>query len=117
MPKNVYQFTRTEKKARQITISVSPESGTRFQVTLLTLQSLAMAPRYFEKFQTLGSYRHRETRAYRLCAPGKMVVVISDYIAPTADNDIDIDTFVNCNWVDTRWQYTFTHKQYIEHHN
>jgi hypothetical protein len=31
--------------------------------------------------------------------------------------DIDIDIFVNCNWVDTRWQYTFTHKQYIEHHN
>jgi hypothetical protein len=30
---------------------------------------------------------------------------------------IDIDMFVNCNWVDTRWQYTFTHKQYIEHHN
>jgi hypothetical protein len=24
---------------------------------------------------------------------------------------------VNCNWVDTRWQYTFTHKQYKEHHN
>jgi hypothetical protein len=31
--------------------------------------------------------------------------------------DIDIDIFVNCSWVDTRWQYTFTHKQYIEHHN
>jgi hypothetical protein len=30
--------------------------------------------------------------------------------------DIDIDIFVNCSWVDTRWQYTFTHKQYIEHH-
>jgi hypothetical protein len=29
----------------------------------------------------------------------------------------DIDIFVNCNWVDTRWQYTFTHKQYVEHHN
>ena len=27
---------------------------------------------------------------------------------------IDIDIFVNCNWVVTRWQYTFTHKQYIE---
>jgi hypothetical protein len=32
-------------------------------------------------------------------------------------DDVDIDIFVNCNWVDTRWQYTFTHKQYIEHHN
>jgi hypothetical protein len=32
---------------------------------------------------------------------------------------IDIDIFVNCNWVDTRWQvvqYIFTHKQYIEQH-
>ena len=26
----------------------------------------------------------------------------------------DDDIFVNCNWVVTRWQYTFTHKQYIE---
>ena len=24
------------------------------------------------------------------------------------------DIFVNCNWVVTRWQYTFTHKQYKE---
>jgi hypothetical protein len=31
--------------------------------------------------------------------------------------DIDIDIFINCNWVDTRWQYTFTHKQHIEHQN
>jgi hypothetical protein len=22
--------------------------------------------------------------------------------------------FINCSWVVTRWQYTFTHKQYIE---
>jgi hypothetical protein len=28
-----------------------------------------------------------------------------------------LDIFVNCNWVDTRWQYTFTHKQYIEQQN
>jgi hypothetical protein len=28
-----------------------------------------------------------------------------------------IDIFVNCSWVDTRWQYTFTHKQYIEYRN
>jgi hypothetical protein len=25
----------------------------------------------------------------------------------------DVDIFVNCNWFDTRWQYTFTDKQYI----
>jgi len=29
----------------------------------------------------------------------------------------DFDIFINCNWVVTRWQYTFTHKQYIEQHN
>jgi len=23
---------------------------------------------------------------------------------------------MNCNWVVTRWQYTFTHKQYTEQH-
>ena len=27
---------------------------------------------------------------------------------------VSYDIFVNCNWVVTRWQYTFTHKQYIE---
>jgi hypothetical protein len=27
-----------------------------------------------------------------------------------------IDIFVKRNWVVTRWQYTFTHKQYIEQH-
>jgi len=24
-----------------------------------------------------------------------------------------IGIFINCNWVVTRWQCTFTHKQYI----
>jgi hypothetical protein len=27
------------------------------------------------------------------------------------------DIFVNCSWVVTRWQYTFTHKQYTEQQN
>jgi hypothetical protein len=27
--------------------------------------------------------------------------------------DIGIDIFVNYDWVDTLWQYTFTNKQYI----
>jgi hypothetical protein len=27
------------------------------------------------------------------------------------------DIFINCNWVVTRWQYTFAHKHYIEQHN
>jgi len=26
------------------------------------------------------------------------------------------DIFINCSWVVTGWQYTFTHKQYIEQH-
>jgi len=30
--------------------------------------------------------------------------------------DINIGIFVNCSWVVTRWQYTFTHKQNIEQH-
>jgi len=28
--------------------------------------------------------------------------------------EFSFDIFVSCNWVVTRWQYTFTHKQYIE---
>jgi hypothetical protein len=31
-------------------------------------------------------------------------------------NFTNIDIFINCNWVVTRWQYTFTHKQYTEQH-
>jgi len=27
-----------------------------------------------------------------------------------------IHLLFNCNWVFTRWQYTFTHKQYVEQH-
>jgi len=30
--------------------------------------------------------------------------------------DMTYDIFVNCNWVVTRWQYRFTHKQYTEQH-
>jgi len=26
------------------------------------------------------------------------------------------DIFINCSWVVTQWQYTFTHKQYLEQH-
>jgi hypothetical protein len=29
---------------------------------------------------------------------------------------IIIVIFINCNWVVTRWQYTFKHKQYTEQH-
>jgi len=31
-------------------------------------------------------------------------------------SDMIYDIFINCNWVVTRWQYTFTHEQYIEQH-
>jgi hypothetical protein len=31
-----------------------------------------------------------------------------------SDYNIRYDIFINCSWVVTRWQYTFTHKQYIE---
>jgi len=27
------------------------------------------------------------------------------------------DILINCNWVVARWQYTLTHKQYIEQYN
>jgi len=38
-------------------------------------------------------------------------------VAPTEEEEEDDnDIFINCNWVVTRWQYTFTHKQYIEQH-
>jgi hypothetical protein len=30
--------------------------------------------------------------------------------------EFDIDIFINCNWVVTRWQYKFTHEHYIEQH-
>jgi hypothetical protein len=35
----------------------------------------------------------------------------------TSRHVILYDIFVSCSWVDTRWQYTFTHEQYIEQHN
>jgi len=41
------------------------------------------------------------------------MVYLSDTIKIIYDM-IYYDIFVNCNWVVTRWQYTFTHKQYIE---
>ena len=35
----------------------------------------------------------------------------------TQTTEIDIDIFVNCNWVNTRWQCYSTQNQYIEQHN
>jgi len=43
-----------------------------------------------------------------------------EYVARTKGREVHmeilIDIFINCSWVVTRWQYTFTHKQYIEQH-
>jgi len=35
--------------------------------------------------------------------------MITSYILQLHIYDIDIDIFVNCNWVDTRWQQYSTH--------
>jgi hypothetical protein len=32
------------------------------------------------------------------------------------NNNNNNNIFINSNWVVTRWQYTFTHKQYTEQH-
>ena len=67
---------------------------------------------------TISSVRaHR-----RIVCFSRNYVKISDKVRPRTGPEgsvgdyryIDIDIFVNCNWVVTRWQYTFTHKQYIE---
>ena len=41
----------------------------------------------------------------------------SSVFSNSSFREIDIDTFVNCNWVNTRWQCYSTHNQYIEQHN
>ena len=38
------------------------------------------------------------------------------YACGILKQDPHFDIFVNYNWVVTRWQYTFTHKQYMEQH-
>ena len=78
------------RRKRHIT-SLSPQSGNRCHVTLLTLKSSAMAPRILEKFQTHGLYRHCEMRVYRLCTFCVLAVVTSDYTAPMADDKVNND--------------------------
>ena len=42
---------------------------------------------------------------------------IYNYILETKHvSNVIYDIFTNCSWVVTRWQYKFTHKQYIEQH-
>jgi hypothetical protein len=41
---------------------------------------------------------------------------VSDISEETSCNIIIYSIFINCNWVVTRWQHTFTHKQYTEQH-
>jgi hypothetical protein len=33
-----------------------------------------------------------------------------------SSTNLILDILINCNWVVTRWQYSFTHKQYTEQH-
>jgi hypothetical protein len=40
----------------------------------------------------------------------------TEYLKGLRNFDTIYDIFVNWNWVVTRWQYTFTHKLYIEQH-
>jgi hypothetical protein len=44
---------------------------------------------------------------YSRCANGGQIL----YSVDMSDN-----IFINCSWGVTWWQYTFTHKQYIEQH-
>jgi len=48
----------------------------------------------------------------RFSVKGQML----DFRLPLKREIFALDIFINCNWVVTRWQYTFTHKQYIEQH-
>ena len=52
-------------------------------------------------FCALGKHDDRERKSFR--NPDTGSVTSCSFI------DIDIDIFVNCNWVDTRWQQYSTH--------
>ena len=80
----------TEKKASDNECE-SPEWNPVSMSPILTLKSLAMAPRFLEKFHTLGLYRNCEKRAHRLCTFFAMAVVISDFIAPMASDKVNSD--------------------------
>jgi len=45
---------------------------------------------------------------------GDLIMIMSQLIINTYVSLIDI--FVNCNWVNTRWQWYSTHNKYIGQH-
>jgi hypothetical protein len=66
-----------------------------------------------DRYQTSCSHHNSVPRLHSLSQvtiptmlswPTSLIFMIYDMI------------FINCNWVVTRWQYTFTHKQYTEEH-
>ena len=79
----------------------------------------------FQNYTILGAY------AYSRKTPVTFVMSVRPSVCPGVSAPIPLrgytwrfilgtlkkiwyDLFINCNWVVTRWQYTFTHKQYIE---
>jgi len=59
----------------------------------------------FHKLSHSYMFRH-----YRVILRELVISTLPSYTS------ISNDMFINCNWVVTRFQYTFTHKQYIEQH-
>ena len=70
--------------------------------------------------------RSRLCGAIQLLPPLRLIAVVLHYAQEQLRLDlkspkiclvfIDIDIFVNCNWVNTRWQWYSTHNQYIGQH-
>jgi hypothetical protein len=51
-------------------------------------------------------------QSYHLQMPIALKSVSLNFLEPSGPfQTCNIDIFINCNWVVTRWQYTFTHKQ------
>jgi hypothetical protein len=59
----------------------------------------------FHKLSHSYMFRH-----YRVILRELVISTLPSYTS------ISNDIFINCSWVVTRWQYTFTHKQYVEQH-
>jgi hypothetical protein len=68
---------------------------------------------WWEREVLAGPLRSNCTVNWTLCNK-QPVCSLSHTVCSSSTKDYDI--FINCNWVVTRWQYTFTHEQYIEQH-
>jgi hypothetical protein len=42
------------------------------------------------------------------------ILLYAFFLGNSLASEFYIDIFINCSWVVTWWQYTFTHKQYTE---